>query len=198
MEHLDVATLLDGLEGRLSSDEQKALRNHIAGCEDCSEAFSGYATMLDALTKPVLQDAPEATVKKAFALFQAKETKPRSISAIVKSLLHDSWSGEAALGMRGDWDVRQVGMSTDNYDLHLSIDYAGANIRGQLLAKNEQGFIPEFQARLLNKSGTELDANSANEFGEFVLSNTESASLLALELNNGIFLQFEVPDGDEK
>ena len=197
MEHLDTSTILDGLEGRLSKEEQKALRSHLSACKDCSKAFSGHAALLDSLSKPGLVDAPQATVKKAFGLFQKVETTSRSLSEVIKTLLHDSWSSDAALGMRGELDVRQVGMSTDNYDLHLSIDYAAANIRGQLLAKNEQGFIPEFQARLLNKAGSELDANSANEFGEFVLSNTQSASLIALELNNGIFLQFEVPEGAE-
>ena len=198
MDHLDVTTMLDGLEGRRSSDEHKSLRSHLASCKDCSAAFSGYAAMLDTLSKPVLVDAPEATIKKAFALFQPLETKSRSVSEIVKSLLHDSWSQDAAIGMRGEWDLRQVGMSTDNYDLHLSIDYAGTNIRGQLLAKNDSGFTPEFQARLLSKTGSELDSHSANEFGEFVLFYTEPAGLLALELADGIYLQFEVPDGDKK
>lgn len=198
MEHIDAATLLDGLEGKLSEEEKIAFKRHIATCSKCQEALSSYASLLDALSKPALQDAPEATVKKAFALFEGKPSKVSTVVDVIKTLIQDSWSGEAAMGLRGELATRQIGMSADNYDLHLSIDYANANIRGQLLARNAQGFIPAFEARISTESGAELDANSSDEFGEFFLTNAGSASILTLELNDGSCLRFEVPTGEQK
>jgi len=198
MEHVDVTTILNGLEGRLTGEQRKALKSHLANCQECSETFSEYASLLDALSQPVLHDAPASAIENVLGLFQPKETKTRSLAGVVRTLLQDSWSSDAVFGLRGELDVRQVGMSTDNYDLHLSIDYAGANIRGQLLPRLGQGFIPEFQARLVSQTGNELDTIFANEFGEFVLANTGSASQLELVLNDGKILQFEVPDGNQK
>ncbi|MFN3238583.1 MAG: anti-sigma factor family protein [Pseudomonadales bacterium] len=200
MEHLDINTLLDGLEGNLSAEESRAMQSHLANCEACAAKFSEYAGLLDALKRAPLEAAPEAALKKAANIFQAtRDNESPSIVSVIREFLHDSWATGAAAGLRGGAQTaRQVGMTTEDYDLHLSIDYQSATLQGQLLPKQDAEFTPAFSARLLGTGAAELDSSNSNQFGEFTLAKISSGSIIAIELENGSLLHFAVPEGNEK
>ncbi len=195
MNHLDIEIILAGLEGKLDREQVTAMQSHMATCEQCGKTFRDYASLLDGLSRTALQDAPEAALGKAFSIFKAPAPAPKkSIIEVIRDFAHDSWADVAAMGLRGEQSVRQVGMSATHHDLHISIDYLNSVIRGQLLAKSAEDFSPAIRVRLMSAEGSELDASDANDFGEFEVNNVVANATLLMELENGSILQFQVPE----
>lgn len=195
MNHLDIETILAGLEGKLDREQASAMHHHLAGCEQCGKTFREYASLLDGLSRTPLEDAPEGAINKALTIFKAPSVAPKkSIVEVIRDFAHDSWADAAAMGLRGEQSLRQVGMSATHHDLHISIDYQNSVIRGQLLAKSEEDFSPAIRVRLMSDDGVELDASDANEFGEFEVKNVVANATLMMELEDGSLLQFQVPE----
>lgn len=196
MSHVSSEFMLDALEGRLSVEDKETVRTHIADCSVCSDEFTAYSRLLDAFSGPPLQHPSGGAVQRAFDIYRPVARRD-SIGEVLADLLFDSWGQPAVAGLRGRADARQVSMSADKFDVHMSINYLenAMAIRGQLLSRDEIAFVTEFEARLLDDQQAELDSVVANEFGEFSFDLTSpGARAICIHFHDGKTIQCPLPE----
>lgn len=197
MIHVDTNSMLNILEDQCSPAEEERVREHLARCRQCDEKFREIATIVDALSLPPLEKAPADTIQRAFAIIE-RDRPPRRAPVIetVAALLFDSWSQSAMTGLRGHSDSRQLSMSADELDVHLAITYddGRVNIHGQLLVREDESFPGEFDAFLVDHSGTQFEGHTANEFGEFTFEQPSyRATNIILQLQDGRTIRCQLP-----
>lgn len=123
-------------------------------------------------TTRVMQDAPEAVLHKALALFEARAPMPAPRSRLLALLAFDSaGASPLAFGMRNSGSaVRQLLFSLDGRDIDLRITPAAAagagqfELSGQILGPDAGGTV-----LLVRADGSDERAAALNELGEFRL-----------------------------
>jgi hypothetical protein len=173
--HFDIRTMLDNLEQRVSEAERDAFLRHLGECRSCREASSGWAGFLDTLTHPPLAGAPASARFRALGIFGAAAPERAPALRTLAALVSDTWAQPAAVGLRGDSDVRHLHLSAGRFELYIRLAYSerGPELRGQLLDSN--GTIDGgFDVLVTDPSGLELDHTPADEFGEFAFEPVAS------------------------
>lgn len=202
MRHIGAESILDLRDGKLSKTEAARVRAHIVRCRMCSETFAQTSSLLELLSRSHEAEIPDQVLTRAFGMFQRvrrRSTAVVDIADAVASLVLDSWSNAGVVGMRGGSDARQLSMTAEEFDLHLSVAYESdsTKLRGQLLARGQNGFVSAFCVLLVGSGGDTLDAAIANEFGEFTFARKSfEGAMFSIRLREGAAVRaitFQLP-----
>lgn len=211
MLHPDVDAMLNGIERRAEGPELDQLRSHLAVCAPCATEFGRYGQLLDAMDCFLpIQDASEVAIQRAFDIFNPvqqagrnhsrKDIEPRpSMAERITTLVFDSWAQPAVAGMRSfGRRNRQIALTGNDYDLHLSIGYSSFLIQGQLLARDGGFFEIDFDVLCLDADGAEISTGIGNILGEFAIyCEPYTIDLLVIMLPDGTKVKFQVPQAVE-
>ncbi len=182
-------TLIDFVDGRLSTEEGRSVDGHLAGgCEECASTVAWYTGTLLTMSSDTAVDPPRWVTKRAVNLFaDAKAAAERRglrglLSRIRASLVFDSLVGSAALEpvamRRGASDSRQLLYSASSFDVDLLVAPGPVPDRllvtGQVLASDDTDFQTVAGLMVeLEHAGRVTAVAETSEFGEFTFREIE-------------------------
>ena len=173
---LDVARLLDWIEGRLPEDESQSVAAQVAEADDATQALVAWLRAFRQTSAELVFDTPPPATHKLlvqrFAAAARARQQPGVVRRLIASLTFDSSLGPALAGVRGADDSaarRQLIYSSEAADLALNIVQRPADRRfdlsGQVYLKDDRTGEP-MTLHLLSQN-SELEATGADELGEF-------------------------------
>jgi anti-sigma factor RsiW len=171
--HIPFARLADMVEDRLSTEEAREARAHVAACARCAEQTAELVRVAALMRADASEDAPRDVLMNAIQLFGARpvaEARPGILRRIVAALTFDSSSLTPAFGVRSGQTApaRQLLFSAGDLDVDLRLAQGsdGWTVSGQVLGPCDGGQIE------LNATG-EVEQRSLkatlNDLCEFTL-----------------------------
>lgn len=161
VEHLSVESLLQYLEGEMTSADERESKAHLDACEDCRAKLADVRRMLQGMrAEDELVDPPQGLMGRLAAAFRRRLTRSDERSRREAHLQFDSWAQPAAAGVRGTSHERQLLFSESKWDLDLQIVREGEEdtfaLRGQILGEEmDSGELEGIELRVTDSQGTE-------------------------------------------
>jgi anti-sigma factor RsiW len=170
--HLPFARLADLAEGRLTGEDERAARAHVAECAACAEQSAQLAHLTSLMRADTSEDAPRDVLLGAVGLFRARrasrEESPGLLRRIVAALTFDSSSLTPAFGVRSGLasPARQLLFSAGDFDVDLRLAAGGEGwtVSGQVLGPCDGG-----EVEVEGGAGAGLARASLNDLCEFTL-----------------------------
>jgi hypothetical protein len=134
MRHPDADLMIGYAEGRLTSEFNELLEQHIDSCPECQDEFSHWVSLLQGLKPNHLRSAPAEAIHVSEAIHRSRTTAALKESR-ARLMFHRSVGAELA-GTRGATSSQQILLATDEFDVHLRVTGLPRSIVGQILAKN--------------------------------------------------------------
>lgn len=140
-QHIPFARIADLAEGRLTSEDERAARAHLAECAGCAEQSAQLARLTGLMRADTGEDAPRDVLLNAVELFRARrptsEAAPGRLRRLVASLTFDSSRLTPAFGVRSGQTApaRQLLFSAGDFDIDLRLAAGGEGwtVSGQVL-----------------------------------------------------------------
>jgi anti-sigma factor RsiW len=165
--HITFETLANLAEGRASTAEREANRQHLAECSTCAGELHHLQDVMGLMRTDKSQDAPRDVLNYAITLFQQKPARePSLIRRLVATLTFDSMTTAPAFGVRsGQTQSRQLLFSAEENDIDLRITSVNNEwiVTGQILRPDCVG------GRVEMEGATGAAAAVLNELCEFTL-----------------------------
>lgn len=170
--HIPFARLADLAEGRLAAADERADREHLAGCAACSEQAAELTRLTALMREDASEDAPRDVLLSAVNLFRqrraaAPET-PGLLRRVLAALTFDSSALTPAFGVRSGQTApaRQLLFSAGDFDVDLRLAAGGEGwtVSGQVLGPCAGGEVVATAAEGEAAARAEL-----NELCEFTL-----------------------------
>lgn len=178
MAHLTYETLLNYLEGHLSTEARSEADAHLNGsCESCQQRRDLLQTALRAAAADHTTPPPASVLKQAFdiPLTHTKSTQPSLLTRLIAALTFDSHLQLSSALTRGAARERQMLFSADQVDVDLQIKSVreGHDLIGQILTETASANIHAFVS-LQGDTGRLLKATEADPKGQFVFRGIPS------------------------
>jgi hypothetical protein len=132
MKHLTTAELADHLDGRAASQVGRRVVEHLAGCPDCSAAFSRLEQMMGVMRADRSPEPPASILARTIALFDreparsAPELMPwlSGLRQVLGRLVFDSLADPAFAGARGARGgvARRLRFEAQGCELDLAVE----------------------------------------------------------------------------
>ena len=176
MIHLRSEVALDVIEGRIGTNEMKALTEHMERCSSCSQQLAEWRRVHELLQATHLERAPVEFVERAESIFDAWPDRRPSIGEIMAAIVFDSHAQPAFAGARGATDARQIVMRAEELDIHLKISSNPfqQQIIGQVFARNESQYLSGVCLHLL-QNGKPYKTTWSDNFGQFQFDEVPQA-----------------------
>jgi anti-sigma factor RsiW len=170
--HTPFARLADLAEGRLTPEDERGVRAHLAECGACAEQASQLARLTTLMRADVSEDAPRDVLLNAVGLFGARRAAagetPGLLRRVLAALTFDSHALTPAFGVRSGLaaPARQLLFSAGDFDVDLRLAEGGEGwtVSGQVLGPCAGGEVEVAAAGAETAARAEL-----NELCEFTL-----------------------------
>jgi hypothetical protein len=179
--HLSSETVLDFLEGRLTSSNGEFWRGHLDNCAECRQEISRWEAMKTDLKRTHLSSAPGPDLQKAMQIFPHQPDHGGSrIRSVLAAIIFDSFAEPAFAGARGTSAAaaRQVVMRAEEFDIHIKIwgERERRQLLGQLLPRSGKDFVHTARFHLL-RNGERIETTEVDDVGEFHFTNIPEGDL---------------------
>ena len=164
MKHIEFATLVDKLDGKLSADMERDIDLHVEACGSCETKYRKLAGVFAYSLPTETEQVSQATTARILNIYQRKPVPSEPAKPERRgfaSLIFDDW--QTALNERySGLDSRQMLYRLGEFDIDLRIELVGDNCRltGQLFPESAGATAEMYSADI--RQIAEL-----NEFGEF-------------------------------
>ena len=165
MKHIEIETLINKFEGRLSAGDENEIAAHISECCECRAEAAKLADFFAYSEPHTANDVPQAATARLLNIYQRKPVvirEPQKSLSIVVSLIFDDWQmdlNERYSGM----DTRQMLYRSGDIEVDLRIELIGdmCRLTGQIFPG-----IDGATAEIVSSSHPATTA--FNDCGEFV------------------------------
>ena len=175
MRHPDADLLIGYAEGRLSSEFNELLQQHIEACAECQDEFSHWVSLLQGLKRTHLHSAPAEAIHVSEAIYRA--AKPGALKESHATLVFNRSVATAVGGVRGTTSAQQILLATDEFDVHLRIAGVARTIIGQILAKNDGDSFVSGAHVGVSREQELLGCAITDRYGEFRIACTPAGKL---------------------
>ena len=182
--HIPFARLADLAEGRLTPEEEREARAHLADCTGCSAQAAQLGHLTALMRADTSEDAPAelvASVVRMFRAHRARAEEPGLLRRLVAALTFDSSGLRPAFGVRSGQaaPARQMLFGAGDYDVDLRLAPGGEGwtVSGQVLGPCKGG-----EVELLDAEGATAARATLNELCEFTLLPPSPDGTYALRL----------------
>jgi hypothetical protein len=175
MRHPDAGLMIGYAEGRLSSEFNELLQQHIETCAECRDEFSHWVSLLQGLKRTHLRSAPTEAISVSEAIYRAQTPGARKESHAM--LVFDRSVETAVAGVRGATSSQQILMATDEFDVHLRVVGLPRSIVGQILAKNDADAFVSGAHVGISREQRLLGSAITDAYGEFRIGCTPAGKL---------------------
>jgi hypothetical protein len=184
--HLNSEEALDLIEQRVSEGQASFWAAHFEICPGCSKQFNEWKEMHSLMKRSHLEDAPQAALERAEAIYRPTVSEKRSLRELIASVVFDSFSQPALAGARGGSGSRQFLLSADQFDIHVRISgtFPERRLAGQILCRSVRPLEGPVKLHLL-QGNQRLETAVTDEFGEFHFAEVPAGPLS---------LQIDLPD----
>ena len=163
--HISLATLVDIVEGRATSEALEGAVAHISTCSECVDTLRHLQQVILTMKSDTAEDAPRDLLQAAINLF-SPETQPPALRHIIAILMFDSRHAGPAFGIRSLRSTsRQLLYSAQeaDVDLRITVQNDECIVAGQVI---RDGCV---SGRVEISGDTGSAAASLNEVCEFTL-----------------------------
>lgn len=178
MSHYGVEEWTDYVRGLVRDEEKQPMREHLAGCDECTEK----ARLLERVTWAARSDAKlvplDGAVRSVKAYFTVRQPSGmRRFRPLGLEIAFDSLLLPQPAGTRGAVATRQLVCYASDYALTVRLDQATRNLHvdGEILSR-QSGPLADVRAFLLSR-GEVLSQAVSGELGEFDLEAANGSEL---------------------
>lgn len=180
MTHLKYETLLNYLEGQLSTEERNQVDAHFAeACQQCDRRLVLLRTVLQTVVGDRTVAPPADVLKEAVekAKSRKKTSKPKLWNRMVAALTFDSHLQLSSAAMRGSGRARQMLFTAEQVDIDLQIKSGRSDhqLLGQVLDTRHSGGSISAFVSLQNNEGQQR-ATETDSLGQFAFHGVSSGT----------------------
>jgi hypothetical protein len=185
MAHLNFETLLDYVEGLLSSETTAEVETHLnQPCPRCRALVGRITEVTNLMLNDQTQAPPRAVLQRMLATLHrhAAVNRPR----VPATLVFNSWQHAPLAAVRGPGQAQQLLYSAEglDIDLHLTAGQNDTTVRGQILGAARDAAQPT-PVVVLYTGGDFVATTTTDRLGQFVFQSLPSGTYdLHIELDD--------------